>query len=341
MAMMTVLHVPETFKTIADAVAAAVAGDTILVEPGVYREKVRIRTEFIRVVAEEGQVLLDGQGEEAYGFLIEGAQGVEINGFSIRNYRRSGIAVRDGRFNRLVQNRIQSITMGEGIRVQGDGNLIWRNNVSGASGDGILVLPSDGNWVVENRAQDNGGLGILLLGGKHSAIVSNETCHNKNFGVASTGENTLVFGNSLIENGPGAEGALPGEHGAEQTGNAVVIRTRVLRNRLPGIVLSRRNTFVACNLVRGNRGTGIEVGATARFTSVQENRVRENQWNGLLVNGSRNLLLRNKVQENRPFDLVLNNPDNDLIENDCQKSNLPSLCEAQGAIPPEESECEE
>jgi parallel beta-helix repeat protein len=324
---MAVLLVPAAFPTISDAVAAAATGDTILVEPGLYKERVRITTDFIRLVAHEGEVILDGEGVLAQGFLIKGATGVEINGFLIRNYRRAGISVKRGLFNRLVHNVIQSITTGEGMRIQGDGNLVWRNDVSGAFGDGILILNSDGNWVVENRAHENGGRGILVSGGKNGAIVGNQTFQNQNFGVASTGDNTLILNNSLVENGPGDGGAMPGSIGAQQVGNVVVIGTKVFRNRSPGIVLSRRNVFVANNLVRENQGTGIEVGATARFNIVEENRVSGNQDNGIQVDGKRNLILRNRVRTNRPFDLVLNDPKNDLIDNQCRKSNPPGLCE--------------
>jgi parallel beta-helix repeat protein len=324
---MAILRVPASFPTISDAVAAAASGDTILVEPGVYRERVRITTDFIRLIAHEGEVILDGQGLLAQGFLIKGATGVEINGFLIRDYRRAGISVKSGLFNRLVHNVIQSITAGEGIRIQGDGNLVWRNDVSSASGDGILVLNSDGNWVVENRAHENGGRGILVSGGKNGAVVGNQTFQNQNFGIASTGDNTLILNNSLIENGPGDGGATPGSVGAPQVGNVVVIGTKVFRNRSSGIVLTRRNIFVANNLVRENQGTGIEVGATARFNILEENRVTGNQNNGIQVDGKRNLLLRNKLSTNKPFDLVLNEPNNDLIDNQCRKSNPPGLCE--------------
>jgi parallel beta-helix repeat protein len=324
---MAVLRVPSEFPTIADAVAAAASGDTILVAPGEYQEKVRITTDFVRLIADEGRVVLDGNGDLSRAFVIDGAQGVEINGFTIRHYRRAGIAVSAGRFNRLVHNVIHRIIAGAGIHIAGDGNLVWDNDVSGASGDGILVTDSDGNWLVANRIVDNGGRGILILGGKNAAIVSNETAGNQNFGIASTGDNTLLLNNSLIENGVEEAADTIGHMDAVQSGNAVVIGTRILRNQLPGIVLSRRNTFVARNRVKGNSGTGITISATARFNSVQENRVADNEHNGIEVDGRRNLILRNRLRRNTPFDLVLNDPRNDLIDNQCTASDPPGLCD--------------
>ncbi|MDB4894927.1 MAG: hypothetical protein JWN15_1189 [Firmicutes bacterium] len=278
---MTVLRVPSEFPAISDAVAAAGSGDTILVAPGVYREQVRITTDFVRLIADEGRVVLDGNGNLSRAFVIDGAQGVEINGFTIRHYRRAGIAVTASRFNRLAHNVIHRIIAGEGIHIAGDGNLVWDNDVSGASGDGILVTDSDGNWLVANRSVDNGGRGILILGGKNAAIVSNETAGNQNFGIASTGENTLLLNNSLIENGVAEAASTAGNMDTGQSGNTVVIGTRILGNQLPGIVLSRRNTFVARNRIKDNTGTGIAVGATARFNSVQENSVAGNADNGI------------------------------------------------------------
>lgn len=326
---MTVLRVPKAFPTIAAAVAAAAPGDTILVRPGVYRETVRISTDFIRLIAQRAPVILDGQGRRNQAFLIKGAQGVEINGFIIRDYLRAGILVQSGRFNRLVHNVIKRITGGEGIRVESDGNLIWDNRVVRASGDGILLVNADGNWAVENRTIRNGGRGIFVLGGKYSALVGNETRRNANFGLASTGDNTLILKNRSVEDGelPGETDSAPEGAAEESTGNAVLIQNRFLRNRLPGISITRRNIFVARNLVRENRGTGIRLGPTARFNSIEENCVFNNQENGIQVDGTKNLILRNKARRNVPFDLVLNNPDNDVIKNECRSSNPPGLCE--------------
>src|SRR5579875_207323 len=88
-----VIRVPRDFRTISAAVAAAEKGDTILVQNGVYRERVVIplHKSAIRIIADGDRVILDGNRRLGAAFVIRGANNVEINGIVIRNYVNAGI----------------------------------------------------------------------------------------------------------------------------------------------------------------------------------------------------------------------------------------------------------
>jgi predicted outer membrane repeat protein len=72
------LTVPGRFPTIAAAIAAANDGDTILVAPGTYPERIGLAGKKVSIVAEvEGTVVLDGGGLPGTILAISGGQGPE------------------------------------------------------------------------------------------------------------------------------------------------------------------------------------------------------------------------------------------------------------------------
>lgn len=84
--------------TIQAAVDAAGSGDVVLVHDGVYNETVTIsgavNKHFIRVVARNPhRAILDSDNTLANAFILDEVNGVEINGFVIRNYFNRGIVL--------------------------------------------------------------------------------------------------------------------------------------------------------------------------------------------------------------------------------------------------------
>ena len=86
---MAILNVKEDYATIQEAVEAAVPGDTILVECGVYSESVVISTDALRIEGECGAEL-DGGFELDSAFYINGASNVKISSFEITHYIKTG-----------------------------------------------------------------------------------------------------------------------------------------------------------------------------------------------------------------------------------------------------------
>jgi len=87
-----VLEVPAEFLTITEAVNAAVAGDLVLISPGVYNEAVDVTTDdiVIRGLEREG-VVLDGNFELDNGIRVLGASGVAVENLTTQNYTTNGV----------------------------------------------------------------------------------------------------------------------------------------------------------------------------------------------------------------------------------------------------------
>ncbi len=89
------------FATIGKAAAVAQPGTTILVAGGVYNQQVQLGTQgtaaapiVIKNVA-GARPIVDGQGTRSYGFFIENAKYLTIDGFEIRNVKYNAVCIQD------------------------------------------------------------------------------------------------------------------------------------------------------------------------------------------------------------------------------------------------------
>ncbi len=170
------------FPSVSQALQAARGGETILVEPGYYRERLTVDRP-VRLVGRPGAVL-DGGGE---GDVVTiRADGVELSGFVIRGSGRrlwkdeagikvlaggaviAGNVLEDVLFGILVigadgqvirENRITGLVdlqehdRGDGIRLYNSGRNLVEGNRIVKSRDGIYVEFSSGNRIAGNRVE--------------------------------------------------------------------------------------------------------------------------------------------------------------------------------------------
>lgn len=175
-----VLHAGTSrYPTVAAALAAAREGDTVVVEPGVYRERIVIR----RAVTLEGRpgAIIDGGGDGDV--VTVKASGATVRGLTIRNSGRrlwrdeSGIKVL-GDGNTIEHNRLEGVLFG--IHVWGgNGNVIRFNRIEGLRdliehdrGDGIRLYDSNGNVVEDNHVVTPRD-GIYVEFASHNRIARN------------------------------------------------------------------------------------------------------------------------------------------------------------------------
>lgn len=86
-----VLQVPQEFDTIQAAVDAAVAGDLVLIDAGVYNEAVQVTTDDIVIRGvDRNSVILDGRFELDNGFRVVAANGVAIENMTAQNFTKNG-----------------------------------------------------------------------------------------------------------------------------------------------------------------------------------------------------------------------------------------------------------
>lgn len=258
-------------STISAAVAAASAGDTIVVAPGTYKEQVTITKPLSLVALPNLRPTIDATGLPN-GILISGmsaaprigVRNVLISGFRVRNANFEGILVVNASDVSLVDNQVinnnkaldiasaacpgipafetnEGEDCGEGIHLMGvvDSTVV-RNEVRGNSG-GILISdetgPNRGNLISRNTVEDNPfDCGITMA--SHGPATSVIPSARLSYGVT---HNTISH-NVSSHNGyqvPGAGAGVgifapfPGTTAADN----VVIENEIRNNGLPGVTM--------------------------------------------------------------------------------------------------------
>ena len=85
------LKVPGDYPTIQKAVDAAKPGDLVLIEPGTYKEAVKVETdELVIRGADRDKVILDGGFTEENGIQVF-SNGVAVENLTARNYTSNGV----------------------------------------------------------------------------------------------------------------------------------------------------------------------------------------------------------------------------------------------------------
>jgi parallel beta-helix repeat protein len=265
------------FQSIQAAVTAADPGTKIEVCPGLYNEAVTVATPAkndLELIAKgkPEEVVLDGGGALAAGFLLEDVTGVLVKGFMVQRYH-----------DNIVLN-------------DADGNRIEGNVTTLAFGhDGILVTASDFNLITKNVSFGNlhptsCGIGIGA-GSSFNTVEYNETYNNPNVGIllggallTPAGPGNRILYNFSHDNGKPVQGASGGN----------------------GILNNAPDTLIKDNLVRDNNRHGILVtGAVSQRVIVQDNRVfangSTNEDDGIRLDtgASSNLVVGNESKFNR------------------------------------------
>jgi len=248
------IRVPEQHQTIQAAIDAAVAGDTIIVGPGTYEERLRMKPDVTVRSAGDNQkgitglkraeaTVIDGGGEERAGPGVEMAEGATLDGFTV---------TRVGTYDEAEWNRHYR-TQGEeqahepigqpgngGIGVVGVTCVITNNIIHHIGYSGIAVQGVVGKrcspYVINNVCYRNMGGGIGCMK-RSTAIVEGNTCFENFYaGIGHDDASPLVIGNICYGNiraGIGiSDGSCP-----------VVRQNRCFKNRRAGIgVRTGKNT---------------------------------------------------------------------------------------------------
>ena len=258
-------------STIGAAVAAASAGDTILIEPGTYKEQVTITKPLSIGAVPLAHPVIDATGK-TNGIFINGlwatpnpgVANVVVTGLEVKNADYEGILVINASNVSLVDNHVhdnnkklepsaamcpgiahfetsEAMDCGEGIHFMAvDHSNITRNLVENNSG-GILITDETGptfdNIVRGNIVRDNGfACGITMA--SHPAANASGPIKALNFGIM----HNVISHNDSYHNGlslPGAGAGVgifaPGP-GSTNVAN-VVIGNDLHDNGLPGVTM--------------------------------------------------------------------------------------------------------
>lgn len=244
---------PIVLGEIGRRVAAASAGDTLTIEPGVYRERLRIDKPLHLIAG--GVVILDGGGN---GDIVEiSAPDVTLEGFTIRStginldLENAAIRVLAPRAA-ILNNTLDDVLFGIDLRDAPDSRVIG-NRIGGKAldiarrGDGLRLWRSDRS-IVEYNTIHNGRDAILWYSSE--IVVRNNVGVDCRYGLhLMFSDNITISDNTFRRNSVGIY--LMYSTGVELFGN------RLLQNRGPsgyGLGLKETDQFrVYDNLIVGNR----------------------------------------------------------------------------------------
>jgi parallel beta-helix repeat protein len=181
------------FTTIADAVAAASAGDTIIVKDGTYAAGATVDKSLV-IQSENGYATTIVQG----GFVLSAPNitidGLTAPGVSIQGYANTNCTI--------INNNIS----GGGITLSAtSGHLVADNIQTASSSKGIELFYADGNTVTGNTFSNNTsnyGVGIYLADYSDNNVVYGNTCESNKEAIRMKGSGTYnaVFKNNFINN---------------------------------------------------------------------------------------------------------------------------------------------
>jgi cytochrome c peroxidase len=266
-------------ETIQAGVDRALPGDTVLVEPGVYYENVRVDTNGITLrglIDGDERAWLDGQDIRSDGFTTSGND-FTLEGFGIRNYVGNGVLT-SGAERVVYRDLLIQNTGSYGIYpVECTDVLVERVTASGIADAAIYVGQSRGPIVVRDSELFENVVGIEIENSTDAEVYDNHTHHNTG-GILVTllpnnpskvGYNTRIYHN-LIENNN-----LPTFAHENAIVGLVPPGTGIL-------IVSADNTEVFDNTIRGNQTGG--VGLTSLYLRYSRETVfdvgptPENNW---------------------------------------------------------------
>ncbi|MDH3295400.1 MAG: right-handed parallel beta-helix repeat-containing protein, partial [Acidimicrobiia bacterium] len=289
-------NVPDQYPTIQSAVDAAIPGDLILIQPGVYQESVAVTTDSLTLRGvDRNAVILDGEFTRDNG-VIATADGVAIENMTARNYTTNGffwtgVTGYRGSYLTSIDNWVYGIYAFDSV----DG-LLEHSYASGSWDAGFYVGQCDPcNAVVSDVVAEFNGLGYSGTNSSGNMfIVNSEWGHN----VAGIVPNTLD------------SEALPPSHDVTIAGNYIHHSGEV--GRAPsgtaewsaygnGVVLAgSRDSVVRNNLLVNNRSGGVQVVSMidANLWRSGGNEVRDNHIRG---SGRADLLLGGPLEQGSCF----------------------------------------
>lgn len=132
--------VPDDFPRIQQAVDEASPGTTILIKPGVYKQKVIVKTDNLIIKGlDRFRTILHGQDKRSNGFIVDGARNVRIKNLTVRNFSENGIFYNNSKHYLVA--RVDSIKNRHyGIYAFDSYNGIIKDSFGWGSGDSSFYI---------------------------------------------------------------------------------------------------------------------------------------------------------------------------------------------------------
>jgi nitrous oxidase accessory protein NosD len=228
------LHVPGDSATISGAIAKAHPGDTVLVAPGTYRERINFGGKSITVRSSAGpsSTVIDGGGSApavtgaTVSFLSGEPRSAVLQGFTIRGGSgNNGGGIRDVYSSPTITGNVISGNLAQqgGSGFGGEGgspailaNTITGNGANGSSAGGAVLLTAtkdallEGNTISFNHWTAGGIAGVLLDYDIRLLVRDNKIIDNQqwNLQIQSGGSVTVDDNLIAVDSRGGSENAV-------------------------------------------------------------------------------------------------------------------------------------
>jgi Right handed beta helix region/Periplasmic copper-binding protein (NosD) len=300
------IRVPEDQPTIAAAMAAARAGDTVKLDPGTYRETLVLKTG-VHVVGGPSTIDATGLEHGIYadtsvtccasveqitvqnasdnGVTLDGAKGVQISNCAIRACgvleESAGLRM-DGKAQASIDNSEFSGSGGAGMILVDSALSLSHSRLFSNLGEGLVSLGSKTS-LTSNVANGNAGPGFLIRDGSVATVVSNQLGQN-DIGVEidGVGDTPLPSAAQLEDN------VITGNRIGVYVylGSSASLERNVFENNFTyGVLLEHGSAAVLTqNQIRGSPDGAVYVIAGAFFADQQRSTVHLEE-NAFIGNG--------------------------------------------------------
>jgi parallel beta-helix repeat protein len=272
------------YCTISAAASVASAGQTVLVDPGVYPESVTVKNSgtpsapVVFAAAPGAAVTVTGGGALAHGFTLSSKSWITVRGFNVTSTTGAGIYVSGGSHVMIADDHVSyaglpvSGKTAPGIQLSNttdsvvSGNVCERNTKAGI----YLASYADRNQVVGNTTTKNAAGYTRMAPGIDVRTSSNTVAYNVSHDNEDSGlqfytgaGSNFVFGNVSYANG---------DHGIDDLNapNQVIVGNSIYGNVTAGINLEGSSTggTVENNVSVDNGINSPRTSSNIRFDSV-------------------------------------------------------------------------
>ena len=348
--------VPEDHRTIQAAVNAAMPGDSVIVGPGTYRERIRMKTgvtlksagddaEGRRGLKRAETTIIDGKFEKASGAGVVMAEDSTLDGFTVTGVGKYDDALWEMHHATLGEEQSHEhigVAGTAGIAVVGITRCTVRDNIVHHVGyTGIAITGAEGKrvspYVLRNVTYRNMGGGIGSMK-KSAAVIEGNLCFENFYaGIGHNDASPLVIGNTC-------HGNVRAGIGISEGSSPVVRGNKCYANRRAGIgIRSGESTqpIVEDNTCYGNQMAGIGNRDRAR-PIIRRNRCFKNRMAGIgSRDGARAVIEGNECYENELAGIGSRLGAAPVIRgNRCYRNQMAGIGAREGARPViEDNEC--